>query len=209
MAVVITVAQQKGGAGKTMLAANLACALPADKSVALLDIDPQHSLARWHALRMARGDGVRPIVMSDVAGWRLAGELERLRKAHDFVLIDSPPHIDADARRAIRGADLVVVPLQPSPPDLWAAEGTLKLAAEEKRPSCLVLNRVPAAGRLRDTMAAELKTQGLVVLPATLGNRTAFAQAFAEGLGVTEAAPRSAAATEMRALLAALLAIVG
>lgn len=209
MAVVITVAQQKGGAGKTMLAANLAAALPAGKTVALLDIDPQHSLARWHALRMVRAVPAREVTFSDVAGWRLAGELERLRKAHDYVLIDSPPQIDSDARRAIRGADLVVVPLQPSPPDLWAAEGTLKLAAEEKRPSCLVLNRAPAAGRLRASMEAELAKRGLVVLPATLGNRAAYAQAFAEGLGVVEAAPRSAAAAELRTLLAALLAIVG
>lgn len=210
MAVVITVAQQKGGAGKTTLVANLAAALPPGRTVALLDIDPQHSLARWHRLRTARpAPTLRGLTFSDVAGWRLAGELERLRKAHDYVLIDSPPQIDSDARRAIRGADLVVVPLQPSPPDLWAAEGTLKLAAEEKRPACLVLNRAPTAGRLRTMVDSDLQRLGLIVLPTTLGNRAAFAQAFAEGLGVTEAAPRSAAAAELRALLAALLTVVG
>jgi chromosome partitioning protein len=125
------------------------------------------------------------------------------------VLIDSPPQIDADARRAIRAATLVVIPVQPSPPDIWAAEGTLKLAAEEKRPACLVLNRVPSAGRLRDSVEADLAARGMALLPATLGNRTAYAQAFAEGLGVTEAAPRSLAATELRAVLTALLATVG
>jgi chromosome partitioning protein len=70
------------------------------------------------------------------------------------VVIDSPPQIDTDARLAIRGANLVLVPVQPSPPDVWAAEGTLKLAAAEKRRAAMVLNRVPAAGRLRETMAA-------------------------------------------------------
>jgi len=59
MAVVITVAQQKGGAGKSMLVANLAAALVAIRRVAILDIDPQHSLARWHAIRMARSTAAR------------------------------------------------------------------------------------------------------------------------------------------------------
>lgn len=208
MAVVITVAQQKGGAGKTTLAANLAAAMAGTRRVALLDIDPQHSLARWHALRMARSVPPAALHLSDVAGWRLAGELERLRREFDAVLVDSPPQIDTDARRAIRGADLVVVPVQPSPPDIWAAEGTMKLAADEKRPACLVLNRVAAGSRMRDTTDAELRARGMIVLPTSLGNRTAFSHAFAEGLGVTEAAPRSQAAAELRALLAALEAVI-
>ena len=203
MAIVITVAQQKGGAGKTTLAANLAAALLGGKApakrVAILDIDPQRSLARWHAIRTARTPPPAPLGFSDLAGWRLAAELDRLKRQHDIVLVDSPPQIDADARRAIRGANLVVVPIQPSPPDLWAAEGTLKLAAEERRP----------AGKLRDTMAATLQAHGTPVLAETLGNRTAYAQAFAEGLGVTEAWPRSVAAAELRAVLAGLLARIG
>ncbi len=209
MAVVITVAQRKGGAGKSTLVANLAAALVAIRRVAILDIDPQHSLARWHAIRMARSTAAPALTFSDLSGWRLAGELDRLRRDYDVVLVDTPPVVDADARRAIRGADLVVVPVQPSPPDIWAAEGTLKLAAEEKRPACLVLNRVPGGSKLRDTTDHELHARGLVALPAALGNRAAFSLAFAEGLGVTEFAPRSQAATELRALLGALLAKIG
>ena len=209
MAVVITVAQQKGGAGKSMLVANLAVALAADRRVAILDIDPQHSLARWHAIRLARTPPAAAVTFSDLAGWRLAGELERLRREHDLVLVDSPPVLDADARRAIRGADLVLVPVQPSPPDVWAAEGTLKIAAEEKRPACVVLNRVPAGTKMRDATNALLRDRGLIALPAVLGNRAAFSHSFAEGLGVTEAAPRSLAAAELRAVLAAILAMIG
>ena len=209
MAVVITVAQQKGGSGKTMLAANLAALFAAGKPTALLDIDPQHSLARWHRLRTARDPGPAAITLSEASGWRLAGELDRLRREHEVVLVDTPPVIDADARRAIRGADLVVVPVQPSAPDLWAAEGTLKLAADEKRPACVVLNRVPATGRQREAMERELQDRGLVLLAATLGNRAAFSQAFAQGLGVTEAAPRTSAAAELRELLAAMLELIG
>jgi chromosome partitioning protein len=143
MALVITVAQQKGGTGKTTLAANIAAALAPGRRVALLDIDPQRTLTRWHALRMARSTAAPVLGFSDVAGWRLAMELERLRRTHDLVVIDSPPQVDTDAKLAVRGADIVLVPVQPSPPDVWAAEAVLKLAADEGRAARLVLNRVP------------------------------------------------------------------
>jgi chromosome partitioning protein len=205
MAVVITVAQQKGGAGKTTLAANLAAALAARRRVAVFDIDPQHSLARWHALRTGR----RGIALSDAAGWRLGAELDRMRREHDVLIVDSPPQIETEARVAIRSADLVLVPLQPSPPDLWAAEGTLALAAAERRRAYLVLNRVPTGGKLRAEMEAELARRGYPLLTARLGNRTGFATAFAHGLGVTEAAPRSAAAAELLKLLEEIEGLFG
>lgn len=206
MAIVITVAQQKGGTGKTTLAANLAVALAPTRTVALLDIDPQHSLTQWHELRPK---SAAKLAFSDVSGWRVTGELARLKATSDIVLIDSPPQIDTDARLAIRGADLVLIPIQPSPPDIWAAEGTLKLAAMEKRKAAMVLNRMPATGKLRETIATQLRRDRKPVLTATIGNRTGFAAAFAKGLGVTETAPRSMAANELRALLTELLEMIG
>ncbi|HWA80151.1 MAG TPA: ParA family partition ATPase [Acetobacteraceae bacterium] len=216
MGLVITVAQQKGGAGKTTLAANLAVALamgaaPAGNGtrVALLDADPQKSLARWQSLRRQRGKANVEIAFSEVAGWRIGIELERIARAHDVVVIDSPPQIDTDARQAVRAASLVLVPLQPSPPDLWAAEGTLKLAASERRPARLVLNRAPAGARLRTAIEGEIAARGLPMLAAVLGNRAAFASSFALGSSVIEAAPRSAAAAEMMALAAEITALTG
>ncbi len=205
MAIVITVAQQKGGTGKTTLAANLAAALAATRRVALLDIDPQGSLSRWHALRTARAVPAAPLAFSAIAGWRLAVEIDRLKRDYDVVIIDSPPQIETEARLAIRGASIVLIPVQPSPPDIWAAEGTLKLAAAERRLAAVVLNRVPATSRQRETVQAELTAKGWPLLTSVIGNRTGFSTAFAEGLGVTEAAPRTSAASELRALMAELL----
>jgi chromosome partitioning protein len=202
MADVITVAQQKGGAGKTTLAANITAALAQDRRVALIDVDPQHSLTRWHALRPK---DAATVAFAEVQGWRLTNALDRLKAQHDVVVIDSPPQIDTDARVAVRMADLVLIPVQPSPPDIWAADATLALASAERRPSVLVLNRVPQAGKLRQAMEAELRHSGKPVLTASIGNRVGFATAFAQGLGVTEAAPRSVAATELRALLSEIL----
>ena len=201
MALVITVAQQKGGAGKTMLAANLAAAMAADRRVCLLDIDPQRSLKRWHEIRGRQAKPLPAITFADVSGWRLKAELERLSAAHDVLIVDTPPQVDSDAKLAIRGAHLVLVPLQPSPPDLWAAEGTVQLARAEKRSIRLLLNRAPSASKLRSMVEREAKAAGYTVLGSTLGNRAGFANAFAQGMGAVEAAPKSVAAQEMLGLL--------
>ncbi|MDE8346842.1 MAG: ParA family protein [Acidocella sp.] len=206
MGKVIAVAQQKGGSGKTMLTAQFAVAMAAAGSrVAALDIDPQGSLAAWGRLRAGAAKAGAAVDVTNVSGWRLAAEVERLKAAYDFVLIDTPPVIDSDARRAIRGADLVLIPMNPSPPDLWAAEGTLKLAVEEKRRVVLMFNRAAANSRLRRRMETEIAARKLVLLTEAIGNRAAFANAFAEGLGVTEAGPNGVAAEEVRAAVAGLM----
>jgi chromosome partitioning protein len=205
MAFVVAVAQRKGGAGKSTLAANLAAAFAGlGESVALLDTDPQKTLTHWHAARQAAGLKAHALHFEAPSGWRVPGACDKLRRSHDIVLLDTPPHDDTDARIAIRAADLVLVPLQPSAADLWAMGATLELARAEKRPAALMLNRVPAQGKVGAEVAAALRSQGLTLLDAPLGNRSGFATAFAAGLGVTEAAPRSVAADEVRALALAL-----
>jgi chromosome partitioning protein len=208
MGKVITVAQRKGGAGKTMLASQLAVALAESRSVAVLDLDPQGSLTIWGKLRAAAPKAAHAVTCAATAGWRLTSELDRLKSAHDIVLIDTPPVIDTDARRAIRASDLVLIPLNPSPPDLWAAEGTLKLAAEEKRRIALVFNRAPANSRLRKRLEAEIAARGILLLDTALANRAGYSNAFADGLGVTEAGPTTQTADELRALAAAIAGLV-
>lgn len=195
---VITIAQQKGGAGKTTIAAHLAIALSQrGRRVAVIDIDPQGSLTQWHKIREKHfGAGYTGISFNQVSGWRVGSEISRLKRSHDIIILDSPPHTETEAKTAIRNADLVVIPVQPSPTDLWATQATLELAAHEKIPVKVVLNRVAPNAKLVETIASKL--EGLA--ETRLGNRVAFASALMEGRCVTETHPYSAASIEVKAL---------
>lgn len=206
---IITIAQQKGGAGKTTLAAHLALAWAAASRVAIIDIDPQASLATWFRLRRERLGALAPgIEVAALGGWRVAGEVERQARSHDIVVIDSAPHAETEARIAVRLASLVLVPVQPSPMDVWATRPTLELARQERVPALLVLNRVPARANLTEAMASELDALGVPVATAQIGNRVALASALAEGKGIIEAAPSSRAAEEVAALAREVLAAI-
>lgn len=197
---VIAVAQQKGGAGKTTLAAQLAVAWADKKSVALMDIDPQGSLTAWHGLRAGSDRTLNDIHLSSVSGWRVATELGRLKSDFDIVLIDCPPHADTETKNAMRAADLVVIPVQPSPMDVWATAPTAEFAAEQNTPVCLVLNRVPPRSRLVDAVREMLKDKKLKLAKNHLGNRVAFAASMMEGMGVTESERTSQASKEIKTL---------
>jgi chromosome partitioning protein len=207
---VFTVAQQKGGAGKTTLAAHLAIAwAQLGYKVATVDIDPQGSLTRWHAVRAEATGGQPGFTHVQITGWRTQAEVEKLARAHDIVVIDSPPHAQTEARIAVRAATLVIAPVQPSPMDLWAVHPTIDLAAQEKRRLLLVLNRVPPRARIADELIAkvhELVDPPVVELAtAQVGNRTAYAGTLMTGLSVTEAARKTQAAAEMQALAEEIL----
>lgn len=197
---VIAVAQQKGGAGKTTLAAQLGVAWAANKSVALMDIDPQGSLSAWHGLRAGSERPLDDIHLSSVSGWRVGTELGRLKSDFDIVLIDCPPHADTETKNAMRAAGLVVIPVQPSPMDVWATAPTAEFASEQGTPVRLVLNRVPPRSRLVDAVQSMLKDKNLKLAKNHLGNRVAFAASMMEGMGVTESERTSQAAQEIRDL---------
>lgn len=207
VAKIITVAQQKGGAGKTTLTAHLAVAYTAArKKVAVVDIDPQQSLTMWFRLREERfGDAGAGLLVNPIKGWRVRNEVERLARDHDVVLIDSPPHAETEAKIAVRSADLVVIPVQPSPMDVWATRPTLDLAAGEGTQVLVVLNRVPPRAKLNEEMLSEVQDFGARIAKAQIGNRVVFASALSEGRSVGEVQPSGKAAKEISALAKEIL----
>lgn len=213
MARILTVAQQKGGAGKTTLAAHLAVAIAeTGKTVAVIDIDPQASLSSWWEMREelglpepTNGKGKGGLSVHRITGWRTANEVEKLARDHDVVVVDSPPHAETEAKIAVRIADLVLVPLQPSPMDFWATQATLDLAKSEKTPALLVLNRVPPRASLTESMTAKIGEMGAKVAKAQIGNRVALAASLLEGKGVSEYQKRGTAAAEIKALAAEVM----
>ena len=184
---IITIAQQKGGAGKTTLTAQLAITLlNSGSNVATIDIDPQGSLSLWYAARMASLGDKNTLVHSQIQGWRLKKEAERMADDFDYVLIDAPPHAESEASIAIRTADLALIPMQASPMDLWACQPTIKTAQDENTPSIIVLNRVDTRTKLNSAIADKLDELNTTVAKQHLGNRVAYAASMLEGKGVIE-----------------------
>lgn len=205
MGQVITIAQQKGGSGKTTLAVNLAVRfVQQGLTVALLDSDPQGSLGRWFLTRRDRL-GEAGMEFSTASAWGVGYECGKLRRTHDIIIVDTPPKADADLRPALREADLVLIPVASSHVDLWATDGVLDLIAREGRRALIVLNRVKAGTRLGEEVA--LAAAGLAEVAAgRLGQRVAYAETLGQGLAACEA--RGAAADEVVALAHEVLGIL-
>lgn len=199
---IVTIAQQKGGAGKTTMAAQLAVSFAkTGKRVGLIDIDPQGSLATWYDVRKALVDEAGAgITFVQASGWRLSTELDRMKRDVDLILVDSPPHAETDVRIAVRAADLIMVPMQPSPMDLWATQPTLDMAKKEKSVALVVFNRTPPKGKLVDAVRRKIVEADMPVAGTVLGNRVAFAASMMEGKGVAESNPRHTATKEIKAL---------
>ncbi|WP_439816284.1 ParA family partition ATPase [Zavarzinia sp. CC-PAN008] len=209
MTKVLTIAQQKGGAGKTSLVAHLGTYWAAHGAkVALIDVDPQGSLGAWWRERTAQGIANPNLSLVSASGWRLTGEVDRLQRQTQIILIDTPPHAETDSKMAVRQANLCLIPIQLSPMDYWATKPIVEVSRREKIPVLLVPNRTTARGRLGPAIRARLAADGLPVTTAELRNRTAYAASLFQGQGVAEAEPGGQAAADIQALASEILDVL-
>lgn len=186
---------QKGGAGKSTLARAFAVAgLMDGRRAAIIDADPQGTVAGWAKRRQAKA----PAVVG-LDGRTLADVLADLRdKGAELAIIDTPPHVKPLVSIAATEADAVAVPVRPSPDDLAAVGGTLAIVREIGKPAGIILNHAPVKSPALTMARAALSTFGLPIAPVALVERMAHQYAAAEGLTALEREPDGKAAAEIR-----------
>jgi len=183
---VTAVINQKGGAGKTTLAMNLAAGLARRGKTLVLDLDPQGSSQQWASM----GQTPFPATVEQIGGDWNARTLHQNYQAYQHMVLDCPPSLESHASlQALRACDVALIPVLPSPIDLWAS---LKLPQEieEARKvnpnikAYLVLNQLEPNSALSAAMHDALLEFGIPVLNAVIRRRAAYRSAALEGTSV-------------------------
>ena len=203
----IAIISQKGGAGKTTLALHIAVAAElAGYSTVVLDMDPQGTAEAWSEWRKEA-----PPVVIPAKTATLAKTLEKAAShGADFVIMDTPPLAEAEARAAAKIADLVLVPCRPNAFDIHSIKTTTDLTRFAGKPAFALFNAGPVAAARLYAETAELVVEiGLSVAPHRLSERAAFRHATGSGQTAQETEPTSKAAGEVALLWAWICQQVG
>jgi chromosome partitioning protein len=191
----IAVVAQKGGSAKTTVVVHLAVeALREGRRVAIIDIDPQASVTGWHRVRAQATPALAAVTAAELAE---AVEVAR-QDGFNLILIDTPSHTASAALAAIRAAQFVLIPCQPSAIDIAALGATTDMLKAAERPGAVMLTRVRPGPDLEQAKAA-VEVMQLPLAPE-IGDRVAYKRAVASGQAVVEFEPEGKAAGEIKAL---------
>jgi chromosome partitioning protein len=194
---VIVFASQKGGSGKTTLAGHVAvqAARMGHGPVALIDTDPQGSLAKWWNVR----DTDEPAFIQSVFT-NLFQDLDQARlEGFKLVVIDTPPAVTRAITEVVSFADLVVLPTRPSPHDLRAVGATVDIVEAKSKQMVFVVNAATPRAKITSEAAIALSQHGTVA-PVTIHHRVDYAASMTDGRTVMEADPEGRSAKEIAML---------
>jgi chromosome partitioning protein len=194
---VLVVANQKGGVAKTTLSGHLAVAAERAgfSSVVLIDCDPQASLTEWWNGREAQTPALAPVTVAD-----LPAKLKALEAAgYGLAIIDTPPNATDEIRQVVMSADLVLIPVKPSPHDLRAVGRTVAIVQGESKPFLFVLTQAKSNALLTVQAMAALSAHGMVA-PHIMHDRVDYASAMTDGRTVLETDPKGRSAIEIAEL---------
>ncbi|WP_409562699.1 AAA family ATPase [Hyphomicrobium sp. MC8b] len=195
----IVLAASKGGVGKTTLTAALAAVAAQSEKVAVIDLDPQQSLARWIELRQHYpGKAKSPVLFKDFED--LAAAVEKIRaQGYDWLFIDTPPALMTHILPAIRTADLVLIPATPSPLDVEAVEPIIEMCRDYKKNFEFILNMVAGQGAVAAGAIKYLRHEGKV-LADLIASRQIYSTAMSRGRTAPEADRTGKATDEIKKL---------
>jgi chromosome partitioning protein len=209
MPAVVAVLNQKGGSGKTTIATNLARGLQLEGlDVLIADADPQRTASEWGDLRDEDLD-LPPVV--GVNGPTIENDLQSIGAAYDVVVIDGAPALDSLNVKALKASDVVLLPVRPSGPDVWAGEELVDLihtrrdATGGSPKAAFVVSQQVARTNLAGEIGEILDAYGLPVLDGRTGQRVAYAEALSVGTTVLDMAGASKAESEIREITTGVL----
>ena len=206
----ISFLNQKGGVGKTTLAVNVADAIARrGKRTILIDADPQGSALEWAAARAALHEDTDAEVLFPVIGLAtdfMHKELPGIARDFDCVIIDGPPRINKVSTAAILASDLVLLPVTPSPYDIWATAEMLELVTQGQGLRPEIETRIVINRKMDNTVIAREAEEALKKAPVSglsgaISQRVLFAETAARGQSVAELSPTSPASKEITQLV--------
>ncbi len=199
---IISFQNQKGGVGKTTLSINVAHALAlSGLRVLVVDTDPQGSVRDWASVR----EDKPPFHVIGMDRPTIHRDLPEMAKNYDHIVIDAPPRVSELARSAIMASDCVIIPVQPSPYDVWAAKEIVAIINEaavfkESIKSAFTINRKISNTAIGREVREALQMYDLPVLESQICQRVIFAESAATGKTVFESDPNSQASQEIKNL---------